>query len=313
MRAYLTIGSVPVLTFIAVVMFTWTYLGNTSAACAGTMSFNYEASSDCGYQQPHNTALSADGKYLYVPEVKRHRIVVLDALSLAYVSEFGRRELKWPHDVSMGPDNRLYVADSGNDRVAIFNVTGTTATYHAELKGDFDNPEGVLAHPNGRVFVSGEDSGSVAVFENQRQLNAIKDLNRPHGIGPAADGGVWIAMAGSNELRHFDAGLKPTGRKINEPLAGPRYMALSSSGYMFLAEKQAHNVVILTPEGKIAARLGAGEPGFGPGKFNGPEGIAVRNDSLWVTDTSNGRIVRYSIRNPEQDLAAGIVLRPSLF
>lgn len=313
MRAYLTIGTVPVLTFIAVVMFTWTYLGSTSAACAGTMSFDYEASSDCGYQQPHNTALSADGKYLYVPEVRRHRIVVLDATSLAYVSEIGRGELKWPHDVSVGPDNRLYIADSGNDRVAIYEVTGTTATFHAELKGDFDNPEGVFAHPDGRVFVSGEDSGSVAVFEDRRQLNSINGLSRPHGIGLADDGGVWIAMSGIDELQHFDTALKPTGRKIDEPLSGPRYMALSNSGYMFLAEKQAHNIVVLTPEGKVAARLGAGQPGFGPGFFNGPEGVAVSNDALWVTDTSNGRIVRYSIRNADQTLAAGTALRPSLF
>ena len=28
---------------------------------AGTLSFDYQASSDCGYQQPHNTALSTDG------------------------------------------------------------------------------------------------------------------------------------------------------------------------------------------------------------------------------------------------------------
>ena len=313
MRAYLSIGSVPVLTFMAVAMFTWTYLGNTSGACAGTMSFDYQASSDCGYQQPHNTALSVDGKHLYVPEVKRHRIVVLDAVSLAYVSEIGRSELKWPHDVSIGPDNRLYVADSGNDRVAIFDVDGTTATFHAELKGNFDNPEGVFAHPDGRVFVSGEDSGSVAVFENRRQLNAITGLNHPHGIGLADDGGVWIAMAGDNTLQHFDTALKPTGRRIDEPLSGPRYMALARNGYMFLAEKGAHNIVVLTPEGKLAARLGTGQPGFGPGLFNGPEGIAVRNDTIWVTDTSNGRIVRYSIHKSGQDLAADIGLRPSLF
>ncbi|NNE24293.1 MAG: hypothetical protein HKN11_16965 [Rhizobiales bacterium] len=311
MKACLAIGSAPAVTFLAVVMFAWSYVGQTVPACAGSMTFEYVVSSDCVYQQPHNTALSPDGRYLYVPEVRRHRIVVLDAASLAYVNEFGRGDLQWPHDVSIGPDNQLYVADSGNDRIAIFDLDGTTATFKSQLKGDFENPEGVFAHPNGRVFVSGEDSGSVVVFENQTALNTIKGLNRPHGIGLADDGGVWVAMAGNNKLLNYDAELRPTGREVNEPLAGPRYMALSADDHIFLAEKQGHTIAVLSASGEVVARLGSGAPGFGRGVFNGPEGIAVRDGSIWVTDTSNGRIVRYRVHKTENKLATGSLLRPS--
>ncbi len=42
--------------------------------------------------------------------------------------------------------------------------------------------------------------------------------------------------------------------------------------------------------------LGSGRPERGPGKFTTPEGVEVKGDTLWISDSGNDRIVKYKIR-----------------
>ena len=40
--------------------------------------------------------------------------------------------------------------------------------------------------------------------------------------------------------------------------------------------------------------LGSGSAAKGPGLFTTPEGIEVRGGTLWISDSGNDRIVKYS-------------------
>lgn len=46
--------------------------------------------------------------------------------TLAVIAEFGSGELPAPHDVAMGDQVRLMVADTVNNRVAILELNGVT-------------------------------------------------------------------------------------------------------------------------------------------------------------------------------------------
>ena len=85
--------------------------------------------------QPHDAALSPDGKLLYVTDMANSRIVVLDAMTLKSLGAFGKGALSYPHDAEFDKSGRLLVADTGNDRVAIYTVRGAQAELVGELKG----------------------------------------------------------------------------------------------------------------------------------------------------------------------------------
>jgi hypothetical protein len=51
----------------------------------------------------------------------------------------------------------------------------------------------------------------------------------------------------------------------------------------------------LAPDGALLLILGSGDDGLGPGEFDRPEGVAIRGQDVWFSDTYNERIVRYRI------------------
>ena len=69
--------------------------------------------------------LSRDHQFLYVSDMHNHRIQVFERGG-DFKHSFGQKgdgagELNSPHGLSFGPDGNLYVADYGNDRIAVFS------------------------------------------------------------------------------------------------------------------------------------------------------------------------------------------------
>lgn len=258
------------------------------------------ASSGCRYRAPQNIALSADGRDLYVAEVEADRVVVLDARTLAFKQAFGAGLLAAPHDVSAGAGSRIYVADSGNRRIAVFEARGGRVDLVGELTAGFASPEGVLAHANGRIYATDDDGGKIVAFEDGRAVAKLEGLSRPHGV--AADGeGLIVAEAGAHRLSRLSGNLEPQPRAaLDQRFRGPRYL-FSDGDTLAVAEKMGHRVTLLTASGLEVDHIGRGDKGLGRNRLRYPEGVALSGDSLYVSDSGNGRIVRY--RRPS--LAAG--------
>ena len=113
---------------------------------------------------PHDIELSKDGQLLYVCDVNKNRIAVLDAQTLELVGSFGDGKLSGPHDIDLGPDGKLYVADTRNHRIAIYQPDGQSAQLIDELKGPFKAPEGVVVDRTGRIYVAGAWSNNLVVM-----------------------------------------------------------------------------------------------------------------------------------------------------
>ena len=123
-----------------------------------------EAASDTSFARPHDLVLSADAPYLYVSDVGNDAVKVLDPMTLRTLGTIGPDELDSPHDVVFDARGRLLVADTGNDRVAVYEVAGTRGKLVAELTGGLRSAEGVTVGPDGRVYVNSASGHTVAVF-----------------------------------------------------------------------------------------------------------------------------------------------------
>jgi DNA-binding beta-propeller fold protein YncE len=265
---------------------------------AQALGFELQAASAPDLARPHDIVLSPDGKRLYVADNEAHRVVVLDAVSLARRGELGLGELSMPHDVAFDAGGRLLVADTGNSRIAIYVVSADSGTLAGELRGGASRPEGVAVHPDGRVFATGAASGNLVVYDARgRVIAETGGFSSPHDVAFGPGGEIWVADAGNDRLVQLDDALRTVRVLSGAPYGfkGPRYLDFDGQGRMIVADKYTHRILVIEPGGRLAATLGSGRAGSGPGLFDRPEGVAVRGQDLWLSDTYNDRIVRYRV------------------
>jgi DNA-binding beta-propeller fold protein YncE len=258
----------------------------------------FVAGSEQAYARPHDIVLSPDQRYLYVADNNNDRIAVLDPDSLKLVGTFGEGEVSEPHDVVFLSADQLLVADTGNSRIAIYKVTGTTAKLTGELRGAISRPEGVAVHPNDRVYATGAGSGNIEAFENGMSVAVAGGLSSPHDISVAPDGSLWVADSGNDRLVNMSEELRIKRILKGAPynFNGPRYFDFDPAGRLYVADKYNHQIKVLAPDSTLLFTLGSGRGEMGPGKFDRPEGIAIRGQDVWFADTYNDRVVRYRMR-----------------
>jgi len=264
---------------------------------ASAFDLIYVASSRPELARPHDIALSADKRYLFVADKNNDRIAVLDANSLELLVSFGEDEVSEPHDLVFQSAGRLLVADTGNDRIAIYQVRGSTAKLTGELRGAVNRPEGVAVHRNGRVYVTGSSTGNIEVFENGQSVKVAGGLSGPHDISITAEGSLWVADTGKDRLVKMSEDLEVQQILEGEPyhFNGPRYLEIDQAGRLYIADKYSHQIKVIAPDRTLLFTLGSGHGELGPYKFDHPEGIAIDGPDVWISDTYNNRLVQYRI------------------
>ena len=265
---------------------------------AGDLSVVFESASSTALDNPHDLKLSPDGKYLLVADVNNNRVVLLNPETLAFVSSFGADHQSGTHDVEFDAQGQAYVADTHNNRVTIYRLQDTRATLTGELNQGIRGPEGVLSHSSGRVYVGGAWSGNVVAYDKGEVVSELTGLSSPHDLEETADGNIWLADSGNHRVLLVSPDLEILGELSRETydFNGVRYMDLLEDGTLIAADKYNHQVKFIGPDGKLLLVLGDGKPGKGPGRFTTPEGVEVRGNTVWLSDSGNDRVVRYRIQ-----------------
>jgi len=250
-----------------------------------------------GLAQPHDAAFSPDGKLIYLTDMRNSRIQVLEAMTLKPVGSFGAGELSYPHDAEFDKSGRLLVADTGNDRIAIYEVKGAQAKLAGELKG-LSGPESVAVTPDGRVLVTNTRNGTLSVFRDGRLERTLAgpgtkdgELRNPHDVEADADGSVYVVDSANNRVQVFDAALKHRATFGPEfGLSGPTYLAIDGNR-IWLADEYNHRILLFDRGHKLLGVLGSGKRGRAADAFHKPEAVLARAPYVWVIDTYNDRIV----------------------
>jgi DNA-binding beta-propeller fold protein YncE len=273
-------------------------LASLTVVNAGEIELTFLKGSTTPLSNPHDLKLSADGKLLFVSDVGNNRIAILDPVSLALIGEFGSDHQSGTHDIDFDTKGRAYVADTHNNRVTIYNMNGLEAELVGELSEGMRGPEGVLVHPNGLIYAAGAWSGNVVAYRDGKIVSELSGLSAPHDLELAADGDIWLADSGNHRILLLSPELKVKRELKREEydFNGVRYLDLLPDGTLIAADKNNHVVKFIGPDGKLLSVLGTGEPGKGPGRFVTPEGVEVKGNRLWLSDSGNNRVVLYSIK-----------------
>ncbi|MDH3379403.1 MAG: NHL repeat-containing protein [Gammaproteobacteria bacterium] len=257
----------------------------------------YMLSSSTPLDNPHDLKLSPNGRYLFVADVGNNRVAILDPDSLAMIASFGSDHQSGTHDIDFDAVGRAYVADTHNNRVTIYDIDDSKARLVGELNERIRGPEGVLLHSNGRVYVAGAWSGNVVAYQDGRVVAELTGLSSPHDLEETADGDIWLSDSGNHRLLLLSPQLRikaELGRRQYN-FNGVRYLDLLDDGTLVAGDKNNHVIKFIAPDGKMLLVLGSGKPGKGANQFVTPEGVEVRGNILWLSDSGNDRIVKYRL------------------
>jgi len=121
-----------------------------------------------------NVTVDASAQRVYALDQSegQHRVRVFNAVTGSHLLDIGRSgdaagEFNLPVDAAVGPGGRLYVVDSGNFRVQIFNSQGDYVSSFGtagKRAGQFLRPKEIATDAQGLVYVADATLGNVQVF-----------------------------------------------------------------------------------------------------------------------------------------------------
>lgn len=176
-------------------------------------------------------------------------------------------QLNRPRNAAVSPNGQLYVADTGNHRIQVFNPDSSFAFGFGEpvpegaaaQPGQFNEPWGI-AIDGEFVYVADTWNGRIQKFSLD---------------------GVFISSFGTFDIRAEGT----TGELL---FYGPRSIAVQD-GRLYIMDTGNHRIQVVDTDGNFVAQVGTN--GFTLGQFNEPVGLALDPvGNIYVAEAWSERI-----------------------
>lgn len=176
-------------------------------------------------------------------------------------------ELLAPRNLAVGPDGNLYVLDSGNHRVVVFDQDG--AQLHSwgasgTGAGQFNEPWGIAIDDE---FVYVADTWN-------------------HRVQKFTLAGEFISSFGQSGT------VAELGEESGGYFFGPRSLTLMDDNQLLVTDTGNHRLQVFNRDGAFVSTVGS--LGAAPGQLNEPVGLASHEDWIYLADTWNARVQRFS-------------------
>ena len=219
------------------------------------------------------------------------------------VKKFGsegtkQSQFKSPCGIAFDNDNRLYVADTGNNRVQKFDINGKYLLQfggQGSGEGELNTPYGITTH-NDRVYVADSGNHRISVFQYNGQFCisfGSRQLDGPYDVAVSVNNQLLVADHNNHSIFTFTL----DGRHVDKfatqgsdrgQLYHPYSLAIDVNGFILVTDNN-HRLSIFDRAYNITHCYGS--RGSENGQFDFPVGIALSpNGSIYISDHENKRV-----------------------
>jgi len=175
-----------------------------------------------------------------------------------------------PHDIEIGPDGHLYVADKFGDRIAVMDAE-TLELLWTFGDGTLSSVHDISFGPDGLAYVAVTGGSRVDVYEIEGEtatrVASLGAVSRTEGVLAHSNGRVYVMASGTGEVIAFEKNAAVAGAR---GLFGAHDVAEALDGSIWVADNQGRRLVNLDQELKYIREISA--PKFG---FVGPRYLDV--------------------------------------
>ena len=233
-------------------------------------------------------------------------------VGISYVKTLGRAgqgtaEFQRPMGLAIDEENRIYIADAGNNRVQVIDDTGDFIAEfggHGWQRGEFDHPTDIALSfqwSDRHLYVT--DTGNNRVqhcnfvdrifYPLSENVDDIL-LDQPEGIGIGRNGEVYVVDTGNHRWIEFNVVGVPVVAhgsfgSSSEQLWNPTDIGVDTGGNIYIVDTGNHLIKKYDFSGNPISAWG-GE-GSQLGQLREPRCIALDDwNYLYITDSGNRRI-----------------------
>jgi sugar lactone lactonase YvrE len=136
-----------------------------------------------GLVDPVGLAIDTENRFLYVVDTQQDQVIVYDADTLKLLRRIGTGgknhylttpgDFGAPSNVALDKDGNVYVTDTMNNRVEIFDADGHFLSEfgkHGDGPGYFARPKGIAVDGDGHIWVVDSYTDRLQVFNREGQL-----------------------------------------------------------------------------------------------------------------------------------------------
>ncbi|MHB0996140.1 MAG: 6-bladed beta-propeller [Elusimicrobiales bacterium] len=249
--------------------------------------------------------VTGEGKVVaYMPEAKE--IALFENGTKKTLVREGKQQgqVRSPRGLFVGKKGLIYVADTGNDRIQVFNPDGTFNNQFGESgsdEGQFRQPSSVSVNPVGNIYVADTRNKKIKAFSADgmflfsvgpemgnvllsNPVSVVCDEKKNIYVLDATLKKVVVADAMGKFLRLWD-----DSGSLVEPVS----MVYDGKGFFYILDKGASSIKIFDETGKFAASFFS--KGRGERELWAPQGLAFRNDKVYISDKETSRLFSFDI------------------
>jgi len=233
---------------------------------------------------------------------------MLERIAGVQITPEERPRLVKPYGVAVDSKGRVYVADTGQNQVLVFDLEHKKLEFRGDkAPATILLPIGVAVDEQDRLFVSDSKLHQITCFGPKGNVESVfgaGDLQRPAGL--AVDNPLrrlYVADVAGKRIAVFDldsfkllryfAEIKDKDEDRTGALSNPNSIAIDPDGLLYVTDAIVPRVVVYDTDGNFVRVWG--KRGDGPGMFGRPKGIAIDADGhVYVADALVNRLQIFS-------------------
>ncbi len=259
---------------------------NWSEVLSGSFDYNY------------GIAVTPDGNNIFVADTGAHSIIKYDIFEdelTTYGGYTGAGKFDNPTKIATDKNGHIYVSDSTNNQIQVFDGTNWSTISTTEDREDF-MPYGIAVDSHGVIYVTNPENRNVMTYNGEDWSifqNSNEVLDTPMGIAVDKNDNVYVTDTDFGKVYEY---INDTWTELGTDTTfdNPVGIAIAENGDVYVVSSGDSSISVL-PVGSTTWNVVAQGEGSDPGQFEGASDIAFDSlGNLYVADDFNSRIQMYN-------------------